>query len=75
MTEALTIQEERSRLARLRYDSGAATYLQVLDAERDLLTTQQQVIQVHGALMTSQVSLYAALGGGSQAMPAETPDQ
>ena len=28
MTEALTIQEERSRLARLRYDSGAATYLQ-----------------------------------------------
>ena len=75
MTEALTIQEERSRLARLRYDSGAAAYLQVLDAERDLLTTQQQVIQVHGALMTSQVSLYAALGGGSQEPQAGTGDQ
>ena len=75
MTEALAIQEERSRLARLRYDSGAAAYLQVLDAERDLLTTQQQVIQVHGALMTSQVSLYAALGGGSQVPQAGTGDQ
>jgi NodT family efflux transporter outer membrane factor (OMF) lipoprotein len=75
MTEALVIQEERSRLAQLRYDNGATTYLQILDADRDLLNTQQQIIQVHGALMASQVSLYAALGGGSQAMPAETPDQ
>jgi NodT family efflux transporter outer membrane factor (OMF) lipoprotein len=75
MIEALAIQEERSRLARLRYDSGAATYLQVLDAERDLLTTQQQIIQMHGALMTSQVSLYAALGGGSLAPQPEPADQ
>ncbi len=75
MTEALTVQEERSRLARLRYESGAATYLQVLDAERDLLTTQQQVIQVQAALMISQVSLYAALGGGSQVLQSEITDR
>lgn len=75
MTEALVIQEERSRLAQLRYDNGATTYLQILDADRDLLNTQQQIIQVHGALMASQVSLYAALGGGSNAPQTETADQ
>ena len=74
MTEALVIQEERSRLAQLRYDNGATTYLQILDADRDLLNTQQQIIQVHGALMASQVSLYAALGGGSNAPQTETAD-
>ena len=75
MTEALVIQEERSRLAQLRYDNGATTYLQILDADRDLLNTQQQIIQVHGALMASQVSLYAALGGGSNAPQTGTADQ
>jgi len=75
MTEALVIQEERSRLAQLRYDNGATTYLQILDADRDLLNTQQQIIQVHGALMASQVTLYAALGGGSNTPQTETADQ
>ena len=75
MTEALVIQEERSRLAQLRYDNGATTYLQILDAERDLLSTQQQIIQVHGALMASQVSLYSTLGGGSNTPQTETADQ
>jgi len=62
---ALATQRERARLSQLRYDSGAAAYLDVLDAQRDLLTAEQQLVQTRRALLSSRVSLYAALGGGA----------
>ena len=62
----LAAQAERARLARLRYDNGSAPYFEVLDAERDLLAARQQLVQMRRALLSSRVSLYAALGGGSQ---------
>ena len=34
-------QGERARLAQLRYDHGASPYLEVLDAQRDLLAAQR----------------------------------
>ncbi|ABF08567.1 efflux transporter outer membrane subunit [Cupriavidus metallidurans] len=58
-------QAERRRLAKLRYDNGAAAFLEVLDAERDLLAIEQQAVQSRRALLASRVSLYAALGGGT----------
>ena len=61
---ALAAQTERARLSQLRYDSGAAAFLEVLDAQRDLLTAQQQLVQIQRALLSSGISLYAALGGG-----------
>jgi len=63
--ETLAVQAERARLAQLRYDSGAAAYLEVLDAQRDLLQAQQQLVQLRRELLASRVSLYAALGGGA----------
>ncbi|MDO5667172.1 MAG: efflux transporter outer membrane subunit [Alcaligenaceae bacterium] len=60
------IQQERARLAQLRYDSGAVSYLDVLDAQRDLLTARQQLAQDQGGLRLSEVALYSALGGGTQ---------
>ena len=57
--------QERSRLAQLRYDSGASPYLDVLDAQRELLSAAQQVVQVRYALQSANVSLYTALGGGT----------
>ncbi|MGK5072543.1 efflux transporter outer membrane subunit [Janthinobacterium sp. ZB1P44] len=66
----LAAQSERARLAKLRYDNGAAPYLEVLDAQRDLLTVEQQLVQTRRALLASQVSLYAALGGGAPAASA-----
>lgn len=62
---AVAAQKERLRLARLRYDRGSSTFFEVLDAERDWLTVQQQLTQLRRNLLTTQVSLYAALGGGS----------
>ncbi|MDQ0007897.1 NodT family efflux transporter outer membrane factor (OMF) lipoprotein [Luteibacter jiangsuensis] len=58
-------QIERARLAQLRYDSGAAPYLEVLDAQRALLAAEQEWVQARRALLSSRVALYAALGGGA----------
>ena len=60
---------ERARLARRRYDAGATRYFEVLDAERDLLTAQQQVVQAQRALLGARLQLYTALGGGSAHLP------
>ncbi len=64
LTEQRAALKERARLARLRYDQGASPYLDVLDAERDLLSAEQQLVQGREALLSTQVALYAALGGG-----------
>jgi len=61
--QALAAQRERARLSTLRYDAGSAAFLEVLDAQRDLLAAEQQQVQAQRALLSSQVSLYAALGG------------
>jgi multidrug efflux system outer membrane protein len=66
LRETLTVQTERARLAKLRYDHGADRYLEVLDAERGLLGAQQQLVQTQHAWLAAQVALYAALGGGSR---------
>ena len=63
---ALAAQQERARLAAMRYDRGSATFLEVLDAQRDLLSAEQLLVQFRRALLSSRVALYAALGGGSQ---------
>lgn len=68
MEAAVDAQTRRARLAQLRYDSGAAAYLEVLDAQRDLLMAQQQLVQARRSLLSTHVALYAALGGGA------TPD-
>lgn len=54
----------RLRLAELRYRSGVASSLDLLDAQRSLFATQQQVVQAQLAQSQNQVSLYKALGGG-----------
>lgn len=68
MEAAVDAQTRRAHLAQLRYDSGAAAFLEVLDAQRDLLEAQQQLVQARRSLLATHVSLYAALGGGA------TPD-
>ncbi len=54
----------RLRLARLRYDSGAASYLDALDAQRSLFSLQQALVQTRLLQLQNQVTLYKALGGG-----------
>ncbi|MFK4874681.1 efflux transporter outer membrane subunit [Novosphingobium sp. ZW T3_23] len=63
-------QRERARLAQLRFDNGRSTYLEVLDAQRDLFDAEQALVQLRRAELASVVSLYSALGGG---FPIERP--
>ena len=51
-------------LADLRYRNGAASYLDVLDAQRSLFTAQQGVVQVQALQVQNLMTLYKALGGG-----------
>ena len=62
---ALATQVERARLSQLRFNNGASAFLDVLDAQRNLLDAEQQLVQTRRELLSSQVSLYAALGGGA----------
>ena len=42
----------------------AASYLDLLDAQRSLFTTQLAVVQTRLTQLQNQVTLYTALGGG-----------
>ncbi len=57
-------EQDRNRLAQLRYQQGASSYLEVLDAERALFAAQQALIQVQTQYAQNTVGLYRALGGG-----------
>jgi outer membrane protein, multidrug efflux system len=50
-------------LSRQQYDKGAVTYLDVLDAERTLLSDQEVSAQLSGARLQASVQLIKALGG------------
>ena len=70
---SLAVQTQRARLAKLRYDNGAAAFLEVLDAQRNLLAATQLLAQTRRALLSSRVDLYTALGGGAQSLAAAPP--
>ena len=57
-------EAERFNLSDLRYRSGAASYLDLLDAQRSLFTAQQQAVQANLQRLQNQVTLYRVLGGG-----------
>lgn len=53
-----------ARLANLRFDAGYSDYLEVLDAQRSLFTSQLGYTQSQALQFQSLVNLYKALGGG-----------
>ncbi|PEI03079.1 transporter [Pantoea agglomerans] len=62
---------EALRIARNRYQNGYASYLDELDAQRTLFSTQLNRVTVKNNLLLAQIGLYRALGGGWT--PASTP--
>lgn len=51
-------------LARLRYDNGYTSYIEVLDAERNLFNAEVAYSQTQALVYGSLVNLYKAMGGG-----------
>ena len=62
--DALTSAGRASRIAQVRYDTGATSYLDVIEAQRTLLTVQRADMQIRGSRANSTVALIRALGGG-----------
>ncbi|PKN04639.1 MAG: RND transporter [Deltaproteobacteria bacterium HGW-Deltaproteobacteria-9] len=51
-------------LALMRYENGYSSYLEVLDAERNLFSVELAYVQTRGNQFQALVNLYKAMGGG-----------
>ena len=63
LVEAAT---DATRLARLRYQGGSTSYLEVLTTDSDLFAAQLNLVNAQEGEALSLVQLYSALGGGWQ---------
>jgi NodT family efflux transporter outer membrane factor (OMF) lipoprotein len=64
LQRAVAANQHAFALAQDRYTQGIATYLDVLNAQQNVLTSQRQLQDSTAAVSTDLVSLYLALGGG-----------
>jgi multidrug efflux system outer membrane protein len=64
LADALKQNQDSLELILSQYQNGLATFLEVLDAQRNVLSTQDQLAQADQSLGTDLVTLYKALGGG-----------
>ncbi|MET0310756.1 MAG: TolC family protein [Burkholderiaceae bacterium] len=65
--DRMTALREVRELARLRFDNGIASQIDLLDADRQLLAAQSALVAAEQAQRNAVVDLYRALGGGWQA--------
>ncbi|MEK6295055.1 MAG: TolC family protein, partial [Paraburkholderia tropica] len=73
LDESVADQQHAFDLARDSYRKGIVTFIDVLDAERQLSTARQNAQQGQLQVCTDLVSLYKALGGGwNDIVPAAT---
>jgi multidrug efflux system outer membrane protein len=79
--EKLQAQERRVKalgdyasLARLRYDNGYSSYIEVLDAERSLFDSELNAVRTQSDVIIGLINTYKAMGGGWVALAQETAD-
>jgi multidrug efflux system outer membrane protein len=72
---AVVSAREYLRLAQLQYRQGLISYLQVIDAERTLLTNELTEAQILNQRFASTVLLMKALGGGWTPQTAEAHEE
>ena len=56
--------QQYASTARLRYENGYTSYIEVLNAERSLFNVQLQYTQTQRLQLQAMVNLYLAMGGG-----------
>lgn len=64
LEQSLTLEQRRVALAESRFTAGLTNYLPVLDAQRQAITTADQITQSRAALLRAFIALHKALGGG-----------
>ncbi len=62
----VTAAQDAVRLARMRYEGGATSYLEVLTTDTNLFSAQLNLVNAEQGEALSLVELYGALGGGWQ---------
>jgi len=73
LTETTRAAQRAVDLAQFKYQTGLADFSNVLDAQRSLLSFQDQLAQSEGTIASNLVRLYKALGGGWTSLaPEET---
>jgi NodT family efflux transporter outer membrane factor (OMF) lipoprotein len=71
LTEATDAAQKALELAQYKYESGLTDFNNVLDAQRSLLSFQEQLAQNEGNVTSNLVRLYKALGGGWTSLAAD----
>ncbi len=61
-------------LAMERYKNGVDSFLQVLDSQRSDFSAQQALVNMRLARVTSVITLYKVMGGGSQLSEGDSKD-
>ena len=64
LEQAAVRMERAAELARIRYAEGYSPYLDVLEAERTLYSTQMQLADRRSSLLSAVAQVCVALGGG-----------
>lgn len=72
LARAEAASTEAARISRLRFQNGLDSFLQLLQAERDLADTRTARARADAAVAEAQVTLFRALGGGWEAAPEVT---
>ena len=70
--DALRSARRSAELARKLYDAGRSSYLDLLDAQRNLAAVERSAVQLRGNQALTTVALIRALGGGWDAPAAPT---
>ena len=68
LREAEEAAQKAVELAQQKYQAGLTDFNNVLEAQRSLLTFQDQLAQSEGTVTSNLVRLYKALGGGWKSM-------
>jgi multidrug efflux system outer membrane protein len=66
LEEGVRALQDATNLARLRYDTGLANYLEILIADQELFNQELALARVRGGQLNAVVQLYRTLGGGWQ---------
>lgn len=71
LKQATRAAKEAAELARYKYEAGLTDFSSVLEAERSLLTFQDELAQSEGTIVSDLINLYKALGGGWESLVPE----
>jgi NodT family efflux transporter outer membrane factor (OMF) lipoprotein len=75
LEEATRYNQRTVHIARERYKEGLSSFIEVLDAERSLYTSQSQTAASTATAAQNLIAVYKSLGGGWKLEAPKTPDQ